>query len=180
MQSWIHTFLPCVPKIMSGILCGCGMLWKKIQFFIIGQCLLHSQSDWWLPWMISVTEKSSPIHRNQDIHNFAVCLVPTRGLINHIVNNHNKMAATRNVRKFTLPSFKNVLSLDSGSLLPWVLQLPKHMYGLNTLDNRFLVSTRFSSSSGNRNRRPRAIHTRHLKHCFLQWSKSRRHLESIV
>ena len=137
------------------------MLWKKIQFFIIGQCLLHSQSNWWLPWMISVTEKSSPIHRNQNIHNFAVCLVPTRGLINHIVNNHNKMAAARNVRKFTLPSFKNVLSLDSGSLLPWVLQLLKRMYGLNTLDDRFSVSTRFSSSSGNRNRCPCATHTRH-------------------
>ena len=31
LQIPIHTFLPCVPKFMSDILCGCGMLRKETQ-----------------------------------------------------------------------------------------------------------------------------------------------------
>ena len=31
LQNPIHTFLPCVPKFMSDILCGCGMLRKETQ-----------------------------------------------------------------------------------------------------------------------------------------------------
>ena len=38
----------------------------------------------------------------------------SKPLINHVVNNHNKMASSKNARKITLPSFENVPSLDSG------------------------------------------------------------------
>ena len=33
LQNPIHTFLPCLPKFMSDILCGCGMLRKETQTF---------------------------------------------------------------------------------------------------------------------------------------------------
>ena len=41
LQNPIHTFLPCVPKFMSDILCGCGMLRKETQLFVIGWGLLR-------------------------------------------------------------------------------------------------------------------------------------------
>ena len=57
LQNPIHTFLPCVPKFMSDILCGCGMLTKEMQLFVIGWDLLRPQ-DKWLSWVISVTEQA--------------------------------------------------------------------------------------------------------------------------
>ena len=38
----IHTFLPCVPKFMSDIFCGCGMLRNKRNFSSLGgACYAH-------------------------------------------------------------------------------------------------------------------------------------------
>ena len=54
---------------MSHILCGCGMLRKETQIFVIGWSLLHPQDEWRLPWIISVTEQPSNNCRNQNIHN---------------------------------------------------------------------------------------------------------------
>ena len=58
LQNPIHTFLPCVPKFMSDILCGCGMLRKETQLFVIGWGLLRPQDEWQLSWVISVTEQA--------------------------------------------------------------------------------------------------------------------------
>ena len=41
LQNPKHTFLPCVPKFMSDILCECGMPRKDTCFFIIGACYAH-------------------------------------------------------------------------------------------------------------------------------------------
>ena len=60
LQNPIHTFLPCVPKFMSDILCGCGML---------GWGLLRPQDEWRLSWVISVTSKPSTNSRNKNIRN---------------------------------------------------------------------------------------------------------------
>ena len=35
----------CVPKFMSDILCGCGMLRKETQLFVIGWGLLRPQDE---------------------------------------------------------------------------------------------------------------------------------------
>ena len=43
-------------KVMSDILCGCGMLRKETQLFVIGWGLLRPQDEWRLSWVISVTE----------------------------------------------------------------------------------------------------------------------------
>ena len=45
LQNPKHTFLPCVPKFMSDILCGCGMPRKDTCFFVIGWSLLRPQDD---------------------------------------------------------------------------------------------------------------------------------------
>ena len=58
LQNPKHTFLPCVPKFMSDILCGCGMLRKETQLFVIGWGLLRPQDEWRLSWVISVTEQA--------------------------------------------------------------------------------------------------------------------------
>ena len=58
LQNPIHTFLPCVPKFMSDILCGCGMLRKQTQLFVIGWGLLRPQDEWRLSWVISVTDQA--------------------------------------------------------------------------------------------------------------------------
>ena len=69
-QNPIHTFLTCVPKFMSDILCGCGMLRKQTQLFVIGWGLLRPQDEWRLSWVISVTRtKPSTNSRNQNIRN---------------------------------------------------------------------------------------------------------------
>ena len=36
-------------------------------------------------------------------------------LINHVINNHNDMASSKNASEFILPSLENGLSLDSGN-----------------------------------------------------------------
>ena len=58
LQNPIHTFLPCVPKFMSDIFCGCGMLRKETQLFVIGWGLLRPQDEWRLSWVISVTDQA--------------------------------------------------------------------------------------------------------------------------
>ena len=58
LQNPIHTFLPCLPKFMSDILCGCGMLRKETQLFVIGWGLLRPQDEWRLSWVISVTDQT--------------------------------------------------------------------------------------------------------------------------
>ena len=58
LQNPKHTFLPCVPKFMSDILCGCGMPRKDTCFFVIGWSLLRPQDEWRLSWVISVTEQA--------------------------------------------------------------------------------------------------------------------------
>ena len=45
LQNPKHTFLPCVPKFMSDVLCGCGMLRKEMQLFVIGLGLLRPQDE---------------------------------------------------------------------------------------------------------------------------------------
>ena len=45
LQNPIHTFLPCLPKFMSDILCGCGMLRKQTQLFVSGWGLLRPQDE---------------------------------------------------------------------------------------------------------------------------------------
>ncbi len=40
LQNPIHTFLPCLPKFMSDILCGCGMLRKDFSS-LGGACYAH-------------------------------------------------------------------------------------------------------------------------------------------
>ncbi len=46
LQNPIHTFLPCLPKFMSDInLCGCCMLRKETQLFVIGWGLLRPQDE---------------------------------------------------------------------------------------------------------------------------------------
>ena len=52
-------FFPCIPKFMSDILCGCGMLRKEKQLFVIGWGLLRPQDEWRLSWVISVIEQAS-------------------------------------------------------------------------------------------------------------------------
>ena len=58
LQNPKHTFLPCVPKFMSDILCGCGMPRKDTSFFVIGWSLLRPQDEWRLSWVISVSEQA--------------------------------------------------------------------------------------------------------------------------
>ena len=58
LQNPIHTFLPCVPKFMSDIFCGCVMLRKQTRLFVIGWGLLRPQDEWRLSWVISVTDQA--------------------------------------------------------------------------------------------------------------------------
>ena len=58
LQNPKRTFLPCVPKFMSDILCGCGMPRNDTCFFVIGWSLLRPQDEWRLSWVISVTEQA--------------------------------------------------------------------------------------------------------------------------
>ena len=58
LQNPKRTFLPCVPKFMSDILCGCGMPRKATCFFVIGWSLLRPQDEWRLSWVFSVTEQA--------------------------------------------------------------------------------------------------------------------------
>ena len=54
---------------MSDIFCGCGMLRKQTQLFVIGWGLLRPQDEWRLSWVISVTDQTSTNSRNQNIRN---------------------------------------------------------------------------------------------------------------
>ena len=58
LQNPKRTFLPCVPKFMSDILCGCSMPRKDTCFFVIVWSLLRPQDEWRLSWVISVTEQA--------------------------------------------------------------------------------------------------------------------------
>ena len=59
------------------------------------------------------------------------------------------MASSKKARDIKLPSFENALSLDTGDFSGLSTTLSasfgKRNYGLNTLDDGFSVSTRFSS-----------------------------------
>ena len=46
VQNPMRTFLPCVPKFMSDILCGRGMLRKEIKLFGIGWSKLRPRDKW--------------------------------------------------------------------------------------------------------------------------------------
>ena len=46
VQNPMRTFLPCVPKFKSDILCGRGMLRKEIKLFGIGWSKLRPRDKW--------------------------------------------------------------------------------------------------------------------------------------
>ena len=46
VQNPMRTFLPCVPKFKSDILCGRGMLRKEIKLFGIGWSMLRPRDKW--------------------------------------------------------------------------------------------------------------------------------------
>ena len=54
LQNPNHTFLPCVPKLISDIFVR---VWHaQERLFVIGWGLLRPQDEWRLSWVISVTE----------------------------------------------------------------------------------------------------------------------------